>query len=153
MEIIGGKGGLQEMPGGAALLAAGVQHRPDAAVPLSAPHRTAPLGDAPINDQLTHALFAPIVGRRDRGVEQEAEDRIAMFTQTFSQRRRLGRQVILFGQSQHSFFDSQHATMKLTFGLSQDFFQFFESWAIFSANLLFSWISSATCFSSSAIRR
>ena len=148
------------MPGGAALLAAGVQHRPDAAVPLSAHQRTAALRDAPIDDQLTHALFAAIVGRRNRRVEQEAEDRIAMFTQTFSQRRRLGRQVILFGQSQHSFFDSKHTAVKLTLGLSQDFFQFFESWAICSVSLATCASRSATLFfkaafsaSSSAIRR
>ena len=107
---------MKELPGGAALLAAGVQNGPDACVPLSAHQGTAPLCDPSIDDQLTYTLFATIVGRRNRGVEQESEDCIAMFAHSFGQRRRLGWQVILFGQCQHPFFDSQHALIKLIFG-------------------------------------
>ena len=113
---MGGQGVLKEFPGGSALLTAGVQNRPNAGVPLSAHQGTAPLCDSPINDKLTNTLLATIVGRWYRRVEQESEDCIAMFAQPLGQRRRLGRQVLLFGQSEHPFFDSQHALIKLIFG-------------------------------------
>ena len=116
MAIIGGQGVLKEFPGRSALLTTGVQNRPDAGVPLSAHQGTAPLRDPAVNDQLTYTLFATIIGRRNRGVEEESENGIAMFAQPFGQRRRLGWQVLLFGQGQHPFLDAQHAPVKLIFG-------------------------------------
>ena len=107
---------MKEFPGGSTLLAAGVQNRPNACIPLSAHRGTAAMRDPAVDDQLPHTLFTTIVGRRNRGVEQESEDCIAMFAQAFGQRRRLGWQVLLFGQSQHSFFNLQHTAVKLIFG-------------------------------------
>ena len=52
MEIIGGQGVLQELPGGAAWHAAGVQNRPNAGVPLSAHQGTTALRDSAVNDPL-----------------------------------------------------------------------------------------------------
>jgi len=52
LEIISGQGILEEFPCRSALLAAGVQNRPDAGVPLSAHQETAALCDPSIDDQI-----------------------------------------------------------------------------------------------------
>jgi len=77
------------------LFAAGVQNRPDALVPLSAHHRATALRDTPINDQLTNALLAAVIGRWYSRIKQESEDCLTMFTQPLGQRRRLARLKLL----------------------------------------------------------
>lgn len=57
MEIIGGQGILEEFPGGAALLTAGVQNRTDTGISLSAHQRTVALCDPSIDDQLPDTLL------------------------------------------------------------------------------------------------
>jgi len=99
---------LKESPGGSALLAAGAQNRPNACVPLSAHQGTAALCDPPIDNQLTHALFATVVRRRHNRVKQKPEHSFAMLSETLSECGRLVWQVLLLGQSQYPISDFEH---------------------------------------------
>ena len=107
---------MKKFPSRSSLLTAGVQNRPDTSVPLSSHQGTTALRDPAVNDQLPDTLLATIVGWRNRGIEQESKNCVAVFTQTSGQRCRFSGQVVSFGQGQHPFFYSQHTAVKLIFG-------------------------------------
>ena len=118
MGVVGGKGVLEELPGGAALLAAGAQDRPYSGVPLSAHEGPAALGDAAVDDGDTNPSFGGVVGRRDVRIEQEPEDGMAMFDQSSGQCRGLGALAagVLGRQAQDAVLDPKHDPVEAILG-------------------------------------
>ena len=109
---MGREGDLKEIPGGSALLAAGVQDGPDVPVPLSTCQGSASLRDASVDDGCADAPFGGVVRRGHGGIKQEPKNGHVMFAEAFGQRRRLRRQVALVHENEDAFFDPQHASIE-----------------------------------------
>ena len=87
---MGRQGVLQELPGGAALFAAGAQNRPYPYVPLSAHPRAAAFGSPAVNHCGADASLSGIVRRRNGWVEEEPEDSLPVLGQPLGQGSGLG---------------------------------------------------------------
>jgi len=73
---------VEKLEGGAALVSAAGQRRPDALAPLAALFTAGSLGDQTVNHHKANGLFYQVVGRLDVGCGYEAEVGITMEAET-----------------------------------------------------------------------